>query len=208
MRSLTSCDRARRPRVTVFTGEELKSLLEDASDRTKLYILLMLNCRMTLKDVADLKREEVEWDAGRIVRKRSKTSDHENVPTVNYLLWPETLRLLIQGRIPDGTERILLDSNGSPLWTEEMSRGGKYKKADNIRNAFERLRKDLKISKPLKSLKKTSATKIRNHEKFHGLEGLFLGHAPQSMSDKHYTQAPQDLLDQAVRRLGQEYGQT
>jgi len=195
------------PSVTVFTKDELTALLKDASDRTKLYILMMLNCGMTQKDIADLQADEVDWATGRIIRKRSKTSGHENVPTVNYLLWPETLRLLVQERNPIGDGLVLLNSNGAPLWTEEIGPGGKYRKTDNIKNAFERLRKELMITKPLKSLKKTSATKIRNHEKFHGLEGLFLGHAPQSMSDKHYTQAPLDLLDQAIRWLGSEYGQ-
>lgn len=194
------------PSVKVFTNHELKSLLRDASDRTKLYILLMLNCGMTQKDIADLQVQEVDWSAGRIIRKRSKTSDQKNVPTVNYLLWPETCRLLGHERNSSTEGLVLLNSNASPLWSEEIGPNGKYKKTDNIKNAFDRLRKKLKIEKPLKSLKKTSATKIRGHETFHGLEGLFLGHAPQSMSDRHYTQVPQALLDQAIRWLGTEYG--
>ena len=74
--------------IVVFTKEEVTSLLADASDRTKLYILLMLNCGMTQKDIADLQVSEVDWREGRIIRKRSKTGDRENVPTVNYKLWP------------------------------------------------------------------------------------------------------------------------
>jgi hypothetical protein len=64
----------------------------------------------------------------------------------------------------------------------------------------------LGLPKPLKSLKKTSSSKLRDHEKFNGLEDLFLGHAPQKMSDKHYTTAPQKLLDSAIRWLASEYG--
>lgn len=84
------------PRVIVFTKDEIKQLLAGASDRTKLYVLLMLNCGMTQKDIADLLVDEVEWQEGRIIRKRSKTGDCENVPEVNYKLWPETLRLSSQ----------------------------------------------------------------------------------------------------------------
>ena len=47
---------------------------------------------------------------------------------------------------------------------------------------------------------------LRNNERFSNLENLFLGHAPQKMSDRHYAQVPQDLLDLAVRWLGDEYG--
>lgn len=218
-----------RPRVVTFTKEEIKNLLADASDRTKLYILLMLNCGMTQKDISDLLVSEVDWAEGRIIRKRSKTADCENVPIVNYKLWPETFRLLQQERTPKSKDRVLTNSNGAPLWVEEITKDGKYRKMDNVKNAFDRLRKVEKvekpskarkktsakkaeralkstIDKPLKSLKKTSASLLRDNLQFSSLEGLFLGHAPQSMSDKHYAKVPQNLLDQAIQWLGKEYG--
>ena len=216
-------------RIVVFTKEEIKALLTDASDRTKLYILLMLNCGMTQKDVSDLLISEVDWKEGRIIRKRSKTSDEENVPTVNYKLWPETFRLLQQERDAMSKDRVLVNSNGGPLLSEQFTEGGKYQKTDNIKNAFDRLRTVKKIeeplqapkkrsarkveravkatiNKPLKSLKKTSASLIRGRKEFSGLESLFLGHAPRGMSDRHYAEIPQELLDQAVEWLGREYG--
>lgn len=82
----------------VFTVEEVTASLAAASDRTKLYILLMLNCGMTQQDISDLRINEVDWDAGTITRKRSKTADRKGVPTVKYSLWPETFRLLRQER--------------------------------------------------------------------------------------------------------------
>ena len=100
----------------------------------------------------------------------------------------------------------MLNSNGSPIWTEKNEDGGKFRKSDNIKSAFDRLRKKTGINKPPKSLKKTSATLLRNNKDFSGLESLFLGHAPRSMSDKHYAGVPRELLDQAVTWLGQEYG--
>jgi len=216
------------PKIVTFTKEEIKALLADAPDRTKLYILLMLNCGMTQKDISDLLVSEVDWKEGRIIRKRSKTSDEENVPVVNYKLWPETFRLLQQERDTQSVDRVLSNFNGGPLWSEQITEDGKYKKNDNVKNAFDRLRtvkmieEPLKarkktsarkieravkvtIDKPLKCLKKTSASLLRDNAKFSALEGLFLGHAPQSMSDKHYTQVPQKLLDAAVAWLGKQY---
>ena len=35
----------------------------------------------------DLQHFEIDWNAGRILRKRSKTRKHENVPEVCYKLW-------------------------------------------------------------------------------------------------------------------------
>jgi integrase len=166
----------------------------------------MLNCGMTQKDVSDLRVSEVDWEVGRIARKRSKTREFEKVPRVDYLLWPETLRLLGQERAGDSSDRVLLNSNGSPFWTEDMGDDEKYRKTDNVKNAFDRLKATTGIKKPMKSLKKTSASLIRNNENFASLESLFLGHAPQSMSDKHYAQVPQGLLDRAMEWLGRELG--
>lgn len=196
---------ANSPTVVIFTTEEVTRLLNAASDRTKLYILLMLNCGMTQKDISDLKFEEVDWEKGRIIRKRSKTSQFENVPTVSYLLWQETFRLLQQERSQVSTGRILENANGSPICTEQIGADGKFKKTDNVKNAFDRLRKKVGLKKPLKSFKKTSASMLRNDERFHSLEDLFLGHAPDRISDKHYTQIPAKLLDKAILWLETQF---
>lgn len=190
----------------IFTAAQVQDLLKHAPRRTRLYILLMLNCGMTQKDISDLKCDEVDWEAGRIRRKRSKTSTHRNVPVVDYLLWPETFRLLAIARSTDPKGRVLLNSNGSPLCTEVVEEDGKYRKSDNVKNAFDRVRKKLGLKVSLKGLKKTSATLLRDNEQFHGLEGLFLGHAPKSMADRHYTQPPKKLFDRALLWLGGQYG--
>src|SRR5690349_14007960 len=88
--------------------------------------------------------------------------------------------------------------NGNPLWQETRTGDGDLRKNDNIKNAYERLRRELGIKQSLKSLKKTSASLIRDNERFRGLEGLFLGHAPRSMFYKHYTTVPRATFDEAV----------
>lgn len=199
------CIGAPAAEIVEFTIDEIARLLKAASDRTKLFILMMLNTAMTQKDISDLLDTEVNWKDGRVCRKRSKTRDFEAVPTVDYLLWPETLRLLRKERAESADGRLLLNANGTPLWREGYGKKGKYQKVDNIRTAFERLRRKTGVKKPLKSLKKTSATLLRGSGKFTGLESLFLGHAPQSMSDKHYAGIPQNLLDEAIQWLRGQY---
>ena len=194
------------PAVVVFEKVEIGTLLKEASERIQLYILLMLNCGMTQKDIADLNHSEVDWERGRITRKRSKTRHFENVPEVSYVLWPRTRSLLRKHRTNAGQGPVLVNAGGGPLRYEEVQANGKFKKNDNIRTAFSRLQRKTGITKPLKSLKKTSASLIRSDPRYASLESLFLGHAPQSMSDKHYTVAPQALLDDAVIWLGTEYG--
>ncbi|MEA1951702.1 MAG: hypothetical protein U9N87_09970 [Planctomycetota bacterium] len=194
-----------RSPIVVFEQEEIQSLLNNASQRTKLYVLLMLNCGMTQKDIADIRFSEVDWKAARITRKRSKTRRHDSVPEVSYLLWPETLKLLRRERNPSEKGRVLLGKSGRPLWHEELVEEGKYKKSDSISSAFERLRSKLKIKKPLISLKKTSASLIRGRQDSSGLEDLFLGHAPQKLSEKHYAKIPQERLDETLKWLREEY---
>ena len=59
--------RAEHTEIVTFTITEIKTLLSKASRRTRLYILLMLNCGMTQKDIADLLHSEVDWEAKQIV---------------------------------------------------------------------------------------------------------------------------------------------
>jgi|GEM_PF-1073109 len=192
-------------KIVVFSKEEITTLLSSALDRTKLYTLLMLNCGMTQKDISDLQFSELNWEERRIKRKRSKTKKHPNVPVVSYLLWDETFRLLEQECSQKREGRVLLNNNGEPLLFASI-RDGKLIKNDNIKNAFFRLRTKTGIEKPPKSLKKTSASLIRGHEKYSSLESVFLGHAPQSMADRHYAQIPQRLFDDAILWLEAEYG--
>ena len=192
--------------IVVFKKAEIKTLLKKASDRTRLYILLMLNCGMTQKDISDLQHSEVDWKAGRITRKRSKTRKHQNVPEVCYALWSETSRLLKKESSKNVRANVLLNQNGEPLLSDEVTADGKYRKNDNIKSAFHRLQKVTKIHKPLKSLKKTSATLIRGSEKYASLESLFLGHAGGTIAHRHYAQPPQKMLDDAIDWLATEYG--
>ena len=99
-----------------------------------------------------------------------------------------------------------MNSNGTPLLSERNDESGKFKKTDNIKNAFDRLKTKLDIAKPLKSFKKSSASRLRDSDRFNGLEDLFLGHAPQKMSGRHYTTPPQGLLDAAICWLAEQYG--
>ena len=189
------------PQIITYTTDEIHLLLRQSSDRTKLYILLMLNCGMTQKDISDLRHDEVNWERGRITRRRSKTRKHRNAPEVSYVLWKETFDLLIRERSRDDNPLVLLNENGQPLWQELRGIDGKFKKMDNIRNAFQRLREKTGITKTLKSFKKTSASRLRDNSSFASLEQVFLSHAATSMSDKHYTKVPQNLLDEAIKWL-------
>jgi integrase len=191
--------------VPTWTVEEFKTALAAATGQLRLHLLLMANCGFTQVDIADLKDSEVDWKAGRITRKRSKTRDHEDVPTVNYPLWPTTFAFLQQYR-SGGPLALLTEKGGAWVWGRLEN--GVLKTSDNIASNYTHLKEKLKpFKKPLKELRKTAATLIESKLEYRGFSTLFLGHSPRTVADRHYVRPPQELFDQAVRWLGQQLGQ-
>lgn len=83
---------------------------------------------------------------------------------------------------------------------------GKLSGADMLVTKFRKLRDRLGIEKTLKQLRKTSASLLKSHRDYGQLAPLFLGHSPASIAEKHYTKPPQELLNEAIGWLGEQYG--
>jgi integrase len=191
--------------VPTMSIPEVRTLVDKAPGQLRLHLLLMINTGMTQKDISDLRQGEVDWTQGRIVRKRSKTRGHANVPTVNYKLWPETFNELKRHRQTEG-ERVLLTEKGKPWVRDGLDDDGDRSKTDAIRANYRHLRASSGVDKPLKLLRKTSATLLRTSRDFGFLTDAFLGHAPASVADRNYAGNPANLFDEAVEWLGQQYG--
>jgi integrase len=169
----------------------------------------MANCGMTQVDVSNLRDDEVDWAAGRITRKRSKTADCENTPEVCYKLWPLTFELLKQYR--SGSERVLLTESGKPFVRKDLVEG-KLVKADGFASNYAHLKKKLRKSLPgfkrsLKQLRKLGASLLEGHKDHGRFVSYFLGHSPRTVKDRHYAVPPQSLFDEAVAWLGEQLGQ-
>ena len=191
--------------IVLFTNDEIKSLFGKALPHEELYLLLMLNCGMYPVDIAMLKHSEVDWDAGRISRKRSKTRNRsENVPCVDYPLWKQTFDLLKRHR-SEHRELVLLNRNGAPLW-KEVEKDGKIFRVSNIKCNFFRLQKKTSIKKSLKLLRKTAASKLEEHEVYGRYAEYFLGEAPHSVASRHYVRPSKEQFDAAITWLGQQFG--
>jgi integrase len=192
--------------VTVFSKEEITKLMGIASDRKRLYLLMMLGCGMYPVDIATLRQDEVDWTEGRITRQRTKTKGKGNVPKVDYLLWRETFALLKRFRATDG-ELALLNTNGKPLW-KWVEKDGKRCKVSNVATAYYQLLKDIpkEQRKPLKALRATGASMLENHAEYGRYAQYFLGHAPRSIADKHYVKPSGDQFDKAILWLGRQFG--
>jgi integrase len=192
-------------KFTTITDADMKALIKGAEgQQLELHLMLMLNCGMTQADISDLQGGEVDWGAGRITRKRSKTRDRASTPEVSYLLWPKTFELLKRYR--SGGSTVLLTKSGG-LWAwEELGPDGTLRSSDNIATNFYRLADDLKIEANPRLFRKTAATRLRTHPTHGNFVNLFLGHPPQTMAEKHYANHSTALFDEAVAWLGAEYG--
>jgi integrase len=176
-------------RIETFTVEEVRKLLgacDGCSERTRLYLLLMLNCGMYQNDVAELRRDEVNWAKGTVTRARSKTRERKG-PVVTYKLWPETLALLRRHRAADG-ELALTTDEGKPLvrcWLED----GRVRRYDVVQSAWGRLAARMGVQKirlGMKHLRKTAATILGQHPQYKFYCNHFLADSPRTVADRHY----------------------
>ncbi len=167
-------------KVQVWEVAEVQALLSAASEKLKLYLLLMMNCGFTQIDVSDLTPTEVNWTDGTITRKRSKTQRHEGAPEVTWTLWRETFRLLKKYGKRDG-DRCLLNGYGKPHKTDAL-RGVQLVKIDDIGQAFRRLTTKLGMrGKSLKVFRKTSNSALKNKPAYAHYALYFLGHSPRGV---------------------------
>ena len=204
--------------IITYTTDELKTLYDEAVDRTKLFMLLAMNCGFTQVDISDLVHlrkdkagrviERVDLKEGRIIRKRSKTEKHHNSPIVNYKLWKPTHKLLKQFATNKSAVRVLTTEEGKPLMQDSLS-GELRKKTDNIRSAFVRAMNAAEIPaderKGFSAIRATSSSMLDNHAEFSRFAQHWLGHAPKSVADKHYVAPSQTRFDAAVAWLGEQY---
>ena len=191
--------------IQAYPVDELRQVLELSQGRLRLYLLLMANCGMTQVDISDLAPDEVDWKEGRLTRKRSKTSNYEDVPKVEYKLWPETFTLLKEHR-SNNPEHVLIARTGATLVTRELRSTGMVH-VDNIRLNYVYLtdKANLKNPRPLKQIRKTSSSLLAN--KFdEALAEHFLGHVPMGVGRRHYLVVDQGRFDEAIHWLGEQLG--
>ena len=195
--------------VIIFSKEEIAQLITAASERTTLYILLALNCGFYGVDIAALRQDEVDWQAGRISRQRTKTRNRsKSVPKVSYMLWRQTFDLLKKNR-SNHPDLVLLNENRKPLWSES-EKHGKFNRNNNVKTAYfhlwEKKLKQTKGFKPFKTLRKTAASLLETHKDYGRYAEYFLGEAPSSIAGRHYIQPSTKRFDAALRWLGQQLG--
>lgn len=179
--------------IDYFTIAEIRSLMDECdriSPRTKLFLLLMLNCGMYQSDISDLKPSEVDLGRGVVTRRRSKR--RRQGLRVTYKLWPETLELLRTLGSTEG-ERVLSSEDGNPLVSYRAVQG-KLRRYDLIGQSYDKVRKRCGVSKPIKVFRKTSAHLLDRHRVYRAFCPHFLAHAPRTVTEISYVGTPPEEL--------------
>jgi integrase len=180
------------PTPIAFTVEEVRTVLEHSEGEGRLFCLLALNCGFYGVDTGSLKQDEVDWEAGTISRKRTKTGRKKSTPLVTYALWPETFELLKKYRSQDKVFS-LTDGKGKPLY-----RLGEYGRYDLVSRELKRIVAAAGISKPQSKLRHTSSTMVASHPTYGRFAQYFLGHAAETMADRHYVVPSQEQFNEAL----------
>lgn len=183
-------------KVKTYTVQEVRAVLKKLKPRLRLYALLGLNCGMTSADMGQLRKDQVDLDRARLVRKRVKTADHDNVPEVDYPLWPETVALLREHRSTDAV-LFLTSEDDTPLWESRLEDDGETPTKDLIYQQFKRAKAGITV----KAFRSISATMIESHELYGRYKSHFLGHSPKSLADKNYAAPSGELFDRIMSWL-------
>lgn len=197
-----------------FTSDEVSLFLNNSSEKSELYFLLMLNCGMYQGDVSDLQASEIDWQAGRIIRNRSKKKQFlkkkgrkQKDTRVNWLLWDRTIELLAKHGNREGT--VLLNENGETLIRGGIKENMQEWRTDNIKSAYNRVVTTLKNRKLLSAtwnktplqFRKVGANILETSE--HGeFYEMFLDHS--STAKRHYLMGGKvvPMFDAAVKWIG------
>jgi integrase len=157
--------------------------LSHLPDKYKLWVLLGLNCGMTSVDLGSAHWDQIDTGAWTLTRKRVKTEDNDKTPIVTYKLWPETIHFL--RIIPKQHGLLFTSSNNKPLYKCWID-NGKIKKRDLFSSYWRRL-KGIPKCLTMKSFRQIGATAFKANPVYRDYIGYYLGHAPMSIRDIHYS---------------------
>ena len=103
----------------------------------------------------------------------------------------------------------MTNAKGGPLRSWGIKPNGKTGNLDNIRSSYERLLRKMEIKKPdrrtFKIFRKSAASELAKHKVYGQFAQFFLGHSPKTIADKHYVRPSDELFDEAIEWLGQQY---
>ncbi|QDU17467.1 hypothetical protein CA11_53090 [Gimesia maris] len=183
------------------TIEEAKYVLSICKEKGKslseLAVLLHLNCGMYNKDIALLKKCDVDLQNKTLTYKRSKALKHEQIERVTYPLWKRTVELLKELE-SNGDNYWLLNSNGK---NHMIGEDGKRK--NGIGKEFSKFKKAHlpQYKKDLKDFRKTGCTELENQKQPDTISRQFLQQSAEDTKGKWYSGQMRTAFTEAILGL-------
>jgi len=227
---LNNQERSHRKKKThkpVKRYENIKTVVESLPHSLphpfRLWALLGLNCGMTQDDWG-----ETAWDSDIdgfpqidtatwvLTRRRVKTGDQPQTPTVRYQLWPETIVEL--KRLPSRTGLLFTTRDGKPMYETfyrcknckvRWKRGascpqcggdGKAGKKDLFSDYWQE-----PTITPGK-FRSVATTALKSDKLFRGFEEYFLAHSPKTIADQHYGAEDDTVFFEALQFIRRKLG--
>lgn len=194
--------RKKRVHQEVRRFEHVDQQLAALPEKQQLWALLALNCGMTPADLGETGWEQIDTTNWTLTRRRAKTKDHPNVPTVTYKLFPETVTLL--KRLPHRSGLLFKTKQGRPMYERKyVEKNGKtsVSSKDNFTSYWNKL-----VPKPAITLgrfRSIASTALKEDKIYRQFENYFLAHAPRSLAEQHYGAEADAPFFEALEHLRQ-----
>ena len=173
--------KVRLGKIKVFT--EVKEAINLLPRDKQLWAMLGLNCGMTQADMGALTWSMIDLVKGTLTRKRVKTEDVIDVPTVTYKLFPETLILLHELTKKDGL--VFTTKNGKPMYETRYDKVTRQaKKKDLFSLQWKRMK--VKPTIGLSRYRSIATTTLKKDVVFYAFRFVFLGQKPKDLPDTNY----------------------
>lgn len=163
----------------------------------ELAVLLHLNCGMYSKDVAMLKKGDVDLKNKTLTYKRTKATKHEQIEKVTYPLWARTAELLQQ--LESDHETYWLTTRNNTNYAVDAN--GKRK--DVLGKNFGRYKKEHlpEYNKTLMDFRKTGCTELENQRHPDSISRQFLQQSADDTKGKFYSGRLRTPFTEAVEGL-------
>ena len=175
--------RKRRVHKEVRRFHGVNQVLTKLPEDKRLWAYLGLNCGMTNADLGETTWEQIDQKRWTLTRRRVKTGDNPNTPTVTYKLWPETIALL--KKLPTRAGLLFSTKTGKPLYESRYDNDGKVKKKDLFATYWNKLEQKPGIS--LGKFRSIASTALKEDRQYRDFVDYFLAHAPRTMADQYYS---------------------
>ncbi|MHB8973744.1 MAG: hypothetical protein ACYC3X_15460 [Pirellulaceae bacterium] len=169
----------------------------------RLWALLGVNTGMTNADMGQTTWDQINTKRWTLTRRRAKTGDNPQTPTVCYELWPETIEALKQ--LPNQEGLLFTTEKGTPMYCSFYREDGTVGMKDLFGSYWQR-NFDPKPAIPLGKFRSIGATMLKRDEFFRQYGDLFLGHAPQTIIDQSYGAESDNPFFKALRFIREQLG--